>query len=67
MKKNEREPVEQVRVLSLEIYLKTGDVNPLENQFESKFTYRCSKQDAILILESYIAHLKKGEKTDGRA
>lgn len=64
---DKREPVEQVRVLSLEIFLKTGEINPLENMFESKFTYRCSKQDAILLLESYVAHLKKGDKTDGRA
>ena len=67
MKNNKREPVEQVRVLCLEVYVKTGMTNPLENMFESKFKYRCSKQDAILILESYIEHLKKGEKTDGRA
>ena len=64
MKETKREPTGKVRILSLEIFINTEDG---KQEFESNFTFRCDKRDAINIIEEFIEIQKKGDKTDGRA
>ena len=54
-----RKTPKRVRVLRLEIFINTE-----EQQFESKFTFRGSKNDAIAILTRFIEEHRKEKKSD---
>ena len=54
-----RKTIKRVRVVRLEIY-----INNDEERYESKFTYRGDKNDALSLIHQFIDQHRKEKKSD---